>query len=65
MKYTHWLYRSTLLLGILTGCSPVVTVAPPDKPIEINLNVKIEHDLKVKIDKEVEKIINEGGGGIF
>jgi hypothetical protein len=34
-------------------------VAPPDEPITINLNVKIEHDIRVKVDKELEDIFSE------
>jgi hypothetical protein len=26
-------------------------VAAPDKPITINLNVKIDHEIRVKVDK--------------
>jgi hypothetical protein len=31
-----------------------VEVTPSDKPITINLNVKIEHEVKVKIDKQLD-----------
>ncbi|MCV6576001.1 MAG: YnbE family lipoprotein [Cohaesibacter sp.] len=51
------------LLGALLGaCTPTVQVAVPDKPIEINLNVKIEHEIKVKIDKELEDMFEEDSG---
>ena len=42
------------LLLLLGACSPRVEVTAPDKPITINLNVKIEHEVKVKIDKQLE-----------
>lgn len=38
------------------GCSPTVKVEAPDKPIEINLNIKIEQEVRVKIDKDIEDI---------
>ena len=38
----------------ITACTPRVEVAPSDKPITINLNIKIEHEVKVKIDKQLE-----------
>ncbi|QYK03299.1 YnbE family lipoprotein [Shewanella psychrotolerans] len=44
-----------LLLG---GCTPTVKIEPPDKPIVINLNVKIEHEIKIKVDKELDELIN-------
>lgn len=43
----------------LVGCSPTVKVQAPDKPIEINLNVKIQQEVKVKLDKEIESLFEE------
>ena len=49
-----------LLLGITAfGCTPRVEVAPPEKPITINLNVKIDHEVRVKVDKELDKVFSE------
>ena len=41
------------------SCTPTVKVAPPDEPITINLNVKIEHDIRVKVDKELEDVFSK------
>ncbi|MBF0585178.1 MAG: YnbE family lipoprotein [Magnetococcales bacterium] len=46
-------------LALLAGCSPTVTVAPPDKPIVINMNIKIEHDIRIRMDKEVDALIRK------
>lgn len=49
-----------LALAILsTGCSPTVQLAAPDKPIVINLNVKIEHEIRVKVDKELDEVFSD------
>lgn len=40
------------------ACSPKVQIQAPDKPIEINLNVNIEHKIKVEIEKDVKKSIS-------
>ncbi len=45
------------LLPFLAACSPTVQVQTPDKPIEINLNVNIEHHIKVEIEKDVQQAI--------
>ena len=46
------------MLGLLgAGCSPTVKVEAPDKPIVINLNVKIEQEVRVKVDKDVDSLI--------
>lgn len=42
---------------LLTACTPTVQVQAPDKPIEINLNVKIEQHVKIEIEKDVKKAI--------
>lgn len=51
-----------LLLISTTGCTPTVKIEAPDKPITINLNVKIEHEIRVKVDKELDSILSEDSG---
>lgn len=43
----------------LAGCSPTVRMQAPDKPIEINMNVKIEHEIRVKVERDIEKMLEE------
>jgi len=43
-----------LALSTLAACTPTVKVEAPDKPIEINMNVNIEHHVKVEIDRDVQ-----------
>ncbi len=42
---------------ILGACAPKVKVEAPDKPIEINLNVKIDHEIRVKVEKDIDELI--------
>jgi len=50
----------TLALAALTAaCQPTVKVEAPDKPIVINLNVKIEQEVRVKIDRELDQAFKE------
>ena len=42
--------------GAVGGCSPTVRVQAPDKPIVINLNVKIEQEVRVRVEKEVDSL---------
>jgi len=52
-----------LISGIfLVSCAPTVKVEAPDKPITINLNVKIEHEIRVKVDKELENVFSDDSG---
>ncbi len=49
-----------LLLGFcLASCTPTVKVEAPSEPITINLNVKIDHEIRVKVDKELDGLFSE------
>ena len=47
------------ILSLAAGCTPTVRVEAPKEPIEINLNVKIEHEIRVQVDKELEGLFEE------
>jgi hypothetical protein len=56
--------RCTLATGALlaiaagaTACAPTIKLAAPDKPIEINLNIKIDATVRHEIDKDLEDLI--------
>ncbi len=46
---------------LLSGCTPAVKVEPPEEPIEINLNVKIDHEIRVKVEKDIDELLSENG----
>ena len=39
----------------LAACQPTIKVEAPDKPIEINLNIKIEQEVRVKVERDLEQ----------
>ena len=41
---------------ILAACSPTVQVAIPNEPITINLNVRIEHEIRIKVEQQLDDI---------
>lgn len=43
----------------MVGCSPTVKVEAPDKPIEINMNIKIEHEIRIKVEKDIDKMLKQ------
>lgn len=47
------------LLFLAAGCTPTVKLQAPEKPIEINLNVNIKHEILIKVEKEVEEMFEE------
>jgi hypothetical protein len=59
----------TIMTGVMVGhiiassaCTPRIEVAPSDKPITINLNVKIDHEIRVKVDKELDHVLSSDSG---
>ncbi|EMK8268159.1 YnbE family lipoprotein [Escherichia coli] len=42
---------------MLAACTPHIEVAAPKEPITINMNVKIEHEIIIKADKDVEELL--------
>lgn len=60
MRDRPWLLRMTrtgvaaLLAGSASGC---IQVRAPDKPIEINLNVKIQQEVVVRLQQDAKDLI--------
>ena len=52
------LAATVTLLG-LCACTPRVEVAAPKEPIVINLNVKIEHEIRVKVDEDLDDLFED------
>ena len=42
---------------LLAGCTPRIEIAASKEPITINMNVKIEHEIHIKVDKDVENLL--------
>ena len=52
----------TLVLSLGLGvaaCQPRIEVMPPKEPITINLNVRIEHEIRVKVDRDLDQLFEE------
>ena len=47
---------AAVLSTALTGC---ISVKTPEKPIEINLNVNIKQEVVVRLQRDVETLINQ------
>ncbi|MGO4304389.1 YnbE family lipoprotein [Cupriavidus sp. RAF12] len=43
----------------LAACTPRIALEAPKDPITINLNVKIDHEIRLKVEKDVDKLISE------
>ena len=45
--------------AVATACTPTVRLEAPTEPIEINLNVTITQEVRVRLEREVEDLIAE------
>jgi len=50
---------AALWMASLAACSPKVQLEAPKEPITINLNVKIEHEIRIKVDQDLETLFDE------
>lgn len=50
------------LASCMLGCTPRIEVAAPKEPITINLNVKIDHEIKVRVEKDLDQVISKDSG---
>jgi hypothetical protein len=63
MKNNIFLIALSFSIALLvSACSPRVEIAAPEKPITINLNVKIKHEIRIKVDKELDSMFNKKSG---
>lgn len=58
--------QSLTKMGLLAGSSVMaagcVQLAAPEKPIEINLNINIRQEVLVKLQKDVQELIDKNPG---
>lgn len=47
------------VLPALAACNPTVRIEAPSEPIEINVNVRIEQEVRIKIDRELDALFEE------
>ena len=43
-----------LIAGLIAGCQPTVKIEAPREPITINLNIKIEADVLVRVEDKAK-----------
>jgi hypothetical protein len=53
----QWIALSAFASALLPACTPKVAVEAPKEPIVINMNIKIDHEIKVKVDEDLDQAI--------
>ena len=56
---TRTIGRTIAALALVPLASSCISVKTPDKPIEINLNVKIEQEVLVRLQRDVDQLIRD------
>jgi hypothetical protein len=54
-----WALLVAVALIIIAGCEPRVRLEAPREPIVIHLDVKIEHEVRVRVEREIQDVIRE------
>ena len=58
-RLNHPLLKAGIVLAAIPTLSSCITVSTPEKPIEINLNVDIKQEVLVRLQRDVETLINQ------
>lgn len=54
----RFLALTILSCPLWAACSPTVKLEAPDKPIEINMNVKIEQEVRIRVERDLDREIS-------
>ncbi len=60
LKPAAVLFAMLVVAVSVAACTPTVRVATDD-PITINLNVNIQHDIRVRVERELDDFFSESG----
>lgn len=43
----------------LAACTPRIALEAPKEPITINLNVKIDHEIRLRVEKDIDDLFSD------
>lgn len=58
MRYL-WLAALLPLAVYLPACTPRIALEAPKEPITINMNVKIDHEIRLRVEKDIDKLTTD------
>ncbi len=47
---------------MMSACNPTVRIEAPKEPIRIEANIKIQHEIVVRVEKELDEALSEDSG---
>ncbi|WP_111657393.1 YnbE family lipoprotein [Isoalcanivorax indicus] len=48
-----------VLLALTTACTPRLALEAPKEPITINLNVKIDHEIRLRVERDLDELFSD------
>ena len=49
---------AVIALAVLgMACTPEIQIRAPEEPIVINLNIKIEQEIRIKVEKDIDDLL--------
>lgn len=55
MAYNRTIFGGFALLLTLSACTPTVKVEAPREPITINLNIKLDADVRLRVEEQAKE----------
>lgn len=52
--------RGAIVIGLAVlgmACTPEIQIRAPEEPIVINLNIKIEQEIRIKVEKDIDDLL--------
>jgi uncharacterized protein YdbL (DUF1318 family) len=46
---------AVVVVGMISACSPTVKVEMPDKPIKLQVDLNIKHEIRLKVEKDLDQ----------
>jgi hypothetical protein len=59
LRFRYDLCFGPLVALALAGCEPTVKVEAPKEPITINLNIKLDADVRVQLEREAQEDVKK------
>ena len=59
IRKAHGPARAIAIAAMAIPLASCITVSPPEKPIEINLNVNIRQEVLVRLQQDVQQLMRE------
>jgi hypothetical protein len=50
-----WTIGAALAAGAVASCTPTVEVTAPKEPITINLNIKLDADVRLRLEEKAKE----------